>query len=67
LGPSPASWISCLVYLINGGPSNCSDLAGSKQLAAFQEWIKAPGPPGAEEGCQGHPFDQLRAGLLLVP
>ena len=33
---------------------NCSDLRGNEQPAAFQEGVKAPGPPGSKEGCQRH-------------
>ena len=51
-------------YNVYQGPhqrcwSNCSELRGSEQPAAFQEGIEASGPPGAEEGC--------RAILLSVP
>ena len=28
-------------------PCNCSDLRGNEQPAAFQEGVKAPGPPGS--------------------
>ena len=35
-------------------PCNCSELRGNQQSAAFQEGIETPGPPGPEEGCQGH-------------
>ena len=33
---------------------NSSELRGNQESAAFQEGIEAPGPPGPEEGCQGH-------------
>ena len=33
---------------------NSSELRGNQEPAAFQEGIEAPGPPGPEEGCQGH-------------
>ena len=36
------------------GNRNCSGLRGNEQLAAFQEGVQAPGPPGPEEGRQGH-------------
>ena len=34
--------------------SDSSELRGNQQSAAFQEGIETPGPPGPEEGCQGH-------------
>ena len=41
------------------GNRNCSGLRGNEQLAAFQEGVQAPGPPG--------PKRDARAILLSVP
>ena len=46
--------VTKLFLLVTVQIGNCSELRGNQKSAAFQEGIETPGPPGPEEGCQGH-------------